>query len=182
MNYSYSSSLNTPFNKTFSSLRQSMIVSVTEWVNRWDHGSIIFPLLRHQHYHPWRHFHIPPFPHPVPSTLLYPIEGTLFISFQSNQSLQGVSKPTRSARLKWTTDLPHLLLYERELQKPRAPFLSSVPHCYSHCVTGRQSTSRPLNSHISPQQTKWQEGRLLWEINKPCSNTDTHFKLGQLGF
>lgn len=122
MNYSYSSSLNSSFNKTFSSLRQSMIVSVTEWVNRWDHGSIIFPLLRHQHYHPWRHFHIPPFPQPVPSTLLYPIEGMLFISFQSNQSLQGSQQANQISLAKVDDRFaPFTVVWKRVAANPGPP-------------------------------------------------------------
>lgn len=131
-----------------------------------DQGCLLFPLLWDTGTPPWRHCHLPS-PHPL-SLCSSPIQRLLFISLQSSQS----SQPTREAHKYRGCTAPILLVYGKPDRANHNPFpLLSSPE--APCTHQPSST---LPSH----QAKWQEGRLLSEINKPLSNT--YLKLGQLGF
>lgn len=108
---------------------------------------------------------------PFPLQLSYSKTAIYIPPVKSVKSRQPASQPEGQAA---TEDV--LLCFSsawKETQQTTAPFLSPMAHCYSLFATGRHLLQLPLNSNLSAHQTKCQEGRLLSEINKPCSNTYT---------
>lgn len=135
----------------------------------WDTGTPIFPGATSISL---------PLPHPscLPSAFILFKDCYLYPSNQVSQ-VKTASHPTREAHNYRGCTALLLLVYgeKHETQHTTVPsslrWLIVIPFLL---LLGIHSLQAPLNSHLSPHQTQWQEVRLLSEINKPCSNTHTH--------
>lgn len=179
-NYLYIPFLNFSLSKCiFSRVRQRIIVCVTDWLNRWDHGCIIFfSTLRHWHsYHLWRHIHILPLPQlcSLQSTVMLLKELYLYPSCQVSH-FKRVSKPNQcGTQLQWPPYETRVVETHWSLPLVCGLLLHLLCHWWAHKTTYAKLPPLTTPNKVTGRATAHRNKQILQQH-------DRHLKLGQPGF